>query len=92
MRYAARIDGNQQEIVNHFRLCGASVYILKLPVDILLGFNGKTVLVEIKDPQSAYGRRGANPNQLSFMQSWKGGTVALIDSIESADNLLKMMD
>ena len=91
MRYAARVDGNQASIVNHFRLCGASVYVLKLPVDLLVGFNNKTALVEIKDPTSAYGRRGANDNQRSFMETWKGGTVAIVDSIEAADRLLKVM-
>lgn len=91
MRFAARIDDNKREIVNHFRLCGASVYDLKLPVDLLIGFAGKTALVEIKNPDTAYGRKGANPNQQSFMSTWKGGTVALIDSIEAADRLLKVM-
>ena len=91
MRHAARTDGTQSAIVAHLRGRGASVYIVKLPVDLLVGFGNKTALVEIKDPTTRYGKKGANPNQASFMSTWKGGTVALIDSIEAADNLLGLM-
>jgi len=58
MRHAARVDSNQTEIVAAFRAIGASVFVLKLPVDLLVGYAGKTVLVEVKDPTSAYGKKG----------------------------------
>lgn len=90
-RYAARVDGNQADIVKALRSLGASVYVLKLPVDLLVGINGKTALVEVKDPNSAYGRRGLNPNQQAFSATWCGGTVALVDSIEAARRLIGVM-
>jgi hypothetical protein len=91
MRRAARVDANQAEIVGFMRAQGASVYLIQLPVDLLVGINGKTALVEIKDPKSSYGKKGMNENQKSFGSTWQGGTLCLIDSIEAADRLLKVM-
>ena len=91
MRYAARTDGNQSEIVEAMRAVGASVYVLKLPVDLMVGYNNRTSLVEIKDPSTPYGKKGANANQAKFMATWNGGAVALIDSVEAAMRLIKVM-
>lgn len=91
MRHAARVDGNQAAIVAALRASGASVFVLKLPVDLLVGYAGKTALVEIKDLSSRYGRKGLNQNQSAFLMGWNGGTVALIDSVEAAQNLIRMM-
>ena len=91
MRYAARSDANQSEIVAALRASGASVFVLKLPVDLLVGYAGKTALVEIKDPTSRYGKKGLNVKQSAFLMGWNGGTVALIDSVEAAQNLIRSM-
>ena len=48
MRKAAKTDANQAEIVAALRAVGASVWVIGLPVDILLGVAGKTLAVEIK--------------------------------------------
>lgn len=92
MRYAARVDANQEQIVSAMRAAGASVTILKLPVDLLVGHAGKTALVEVKDPNSSYGKKGLNENQRAFQAGWKGGIVAIVDSVESALRLLRMME
>lgn len=87
MRYAARVDVNQSEIVNAMRAAGAYVYVIGLPVDLLVGINGRTSLVEIKrDGKAKYTQL-----QQGFMANWKGGTVARIDSVEAALRLLKVM-
>lgn len=91
MRHAARVDANQAEIVAALRDAGASVYLIQLPVDLLVGYGGKTALVEVKNPNSRYGRAGANANQASWLEQWKGGTAAVIDSVEAAQRLLKLM-
>lgn len=91
MRRAARVDQNQAAIVAAMRDAGASVYLIQLPVDLLVGFGGKTALVEVKNPNSRYGRAGANANQASWLEHWKGGTAAVIDSVEAAQRLLKLM-
>lgn len=91
MRYAARTDANSDQIVSALRAAGAYVYHIKLPVDILVGYAGRTALVEIKDPKSQYGKRGMNANQRKFQEEWTGGTLAMVDSVEAALRLLKVM-
>lgn len=84
MRYAARVDANQEQIVSALRAAGATVLIIGLPVDLLVGHNNQTVLMEVKNPDSRYGKKGANDNQTVFMQTWRGGAVALVDGPEAA--------
>jgi len=48
MRYAARVDANQDAIVATLRAAGAYVWIIGLPVDLLVGYKNHTFLVEIK--------------------------------------------
>lgn len=45
---AKRVDANQEQIVSALRAAGAYVWIIGLPVDLLVGYNNRTVLVEIK--------------------------------------------
>ena len=91
MRYAARVDSNQAEIVQAMRDAGASVFIVGLPVDLLVGHAGKTALVEVKRRE---GKRQTPYTQLQkgFMLDWKGGTVATIVDVAGALALLKVME
>ena len=52
MRYAAKVDDNQSEIVKALRKAGAVVLItsqLKNAFDLLVGYRGNLFIVEIKD-------------------------------------------
>tara|TARA_R110000868_G_scaffold241481_1_gene496018 strand:+ start:319 stop:609 length:291 start_codon:yes stop_codon:yes gene_type:complete len=91
LRRAARVDANQAEIVAHMREMGACVYLIGMPVDLLVGINCKTALVEVKDPKSRYGKKGLNPNQQSFKDSWLGGTVCQVNDVQGATTLIKVM-
>ena len=84
MRRAARVDANQDAVVSALRAAGASVYVIGRPVDLAVGIRGTTILMEVKNPESKYGKNGANENQLKFMATWNGGPVALVDGPESA--------
>ena len=84
MRYAAKVDKNQQVIVETLRAAGAYVWIIGLPVDLVVGFKSHTFLVEIK--QNAKSRM--TPLQRDFFENWCGGTLARIDS---PDGALKMI-
>jgi uncharacterized protein YjeT (DUF2065 family) len=84
MRRAARVDANQAQVISALRAAGASVMVIGLPVDLLVGHNNVTMLMEVKNPDSRYGRSGANDNQTVFMQTWRGGAVALVDGPEAA--------
>ena len=80
MRYAARVDANQQQVVSALRAAGAYVYIIGLPVDLLVGYNNRTYLIEIKDGPS----KRLTRLQQDFFGNWHGGTLCRIDGPEAA--------
>ena len=76
MRHAKRVDANQDQIVVALRAAGASVWIISLPVDLLVGYKGHTFLVEIKTGS----KERLTALQADFFESWGGGTLVRIDS------------
>jgi len=52
-----------------------------------VGINQKTALVEIKSSSKAK----YTSHQEKWLETWKGGTVARIDSIDSAIQLIKIL-
>ena len=80
MRYAARVDANQDQIVSALRSAGAYVWIIGLPVDLLVGYKGHTFLVEIKTDN----KKKFTKLQTDFFENWSGSTLARIDNPESA--------
>jgi hypothetical protein len=80
MRYAARVDANQQAIVKALRDAGAYVWIIGLPIDLLVGYKNHTFLVEVKDGS----KKRLTALQEDFFLNWTGGTLARIDSPEAA--------
>jgi hypothetical protein len=80
MRYAARVDANQQAIVKALRDAGAYVWIIGLPVDLLVGYKNHSFLVEVKDGS----KKRLTALQEDFFLNWTGGTLARIDSPEAA--------
>jgi len=91
MRRASRRDDNEKAIVEALRAIGATVYYLDEPCDLLVGMNNKTLLMECKNPNSAYGKKGFNENQKHFAENWKGGPFCLVDSPESALRMLNLL-
>lgn len=83
MRRAARVDASQAQIVSALRAAGASVYLIGLPVDAIVGYKNMTMLMEFKTPGTQYGKK-PNDNQQAFMDSWHGGPVATINTPEAA--------
>ena len=80
----ARIDSNHKEIVKALRDAGATVVSMASlkhgTPDLLCGFNGETILMEIKrDAKAKF-----TPDQLDFMGKWKGGAISRVDSVEAA--------
>jgi len=80
MRYAARVDANQTQIVSALRAAGAYVWVIGLPVDLLVGYKNHTFLVEIKTDS----RKRLTKLQADFFDNWSGSTLARIDSPEAA--------
>ena len=80
MRYAARVDANQDQIVSALRAAGAYVWIIGLPVDLLVGYKGKTILMEIKTNS----KKRLTKLQKDFFENWTGGSLLRIESPEDA--------
>ena len=93
VRYAAKVDKNQAAIVSAMRSVGASVWVIGLPVDLLVGVAGKTALVEVKRLVGKRSPKAASytPLQVAFMAGWNGGTVATITDVDGALTLVKTM-
>ena len=84
MRYAARVDANQAQIVSALRAAGAYVWVIGLPVDLLVGYNNDTYLVEIKDGP----KKRLTKLQQDFFENWVGGTLCRIDGPEAALSMI----
>ena len=80
MRYAARVDENQAAIVKALRDPGAYVWIIGLPVDLLVGYKDRTLLMEVKTTS----KKRLTGLQADFFEKWTGGTLCRVDSPEAA--------
>ena len=80
MRYAARVDENQAAIVQALRDAGAYVWIIGLPVDLLVGYKDRTLLMEVKTTS----KKRLTGLQADFFEKWTGGTLCRVDSPEAA--------
>ena len=92
MRYANRIDANQNAIVDALRQCGATVRIISqgggIP-DLLVGYNGYTILMEVKDGDKSPSQRKLTEDEQKFFDDWRGGMLAIVNSVAEALDLLK---
>jgi hypothetical protein len=92
MRRAAKVDDNQAEIVKALRAVGATVRVVTqgngLP-DLLVGFRGQTVLIEVKDGKKPPSARKLTEAEQKFFDEWRGGLLAVVESVDDAIALLK---
>ncbi len=87
MRYANRIDANQNEIVETLRKEGAYVRIISqgngIP-DLLVGFKGKTFLMEVKDGDKVPSAQKLTTAEKKFFDEWTGRKLVIVNSKEQA--------
>ena len=88
MRKRGRVDANQREIVAVFRKAGATVEHLSnvgggCP-DIVVGYLGHNVLVEIKDGSKSPSARQLTPDQQKFHAEWQGAVAVVRNEVEAA--------
>ena len=92
MRYANRIDANQNKIVDALRKAGAVVRIISqgdgIP-DLLVGYKGYTILMEVKDGDKVPSARKLTEAEQKFFDDWRGGMLVVINSVEEAIETLK---
>lgn len=82
-RFNPKRDANEKEIVKFFKIQGISVVRLNTPMDLLLGYNKRNYLVEVKIEG-----KDLNKNQKEFVKEWRGQWI-MIDSIDQASRLSK---
>ena len=79
MRNAARTDATQGPIVRAIEAVGARVYYIKWPVDLLVAFRQRTILLECKS------RAGTlTAQQSEFIERWNGGEFYIVRTPEEA--------
>lgn len=87
----ARVDANQPAIVAALRGIGASVlHLHTLPncFDILVGYRGRTFLMEIKDPAQPPSKRQLTEGEAEFRRTWRGTTYHIVHSVDEAIGLV----
>jgi Holliday junction resolvase len=95
MRRAARIDANQEQVVSALRAAGATVQSLAgvgvgVP-DLLVGYQGKTLLLEVKDGKKPPSERRLTEDQVRWHGAWRGGPLAVVDGVDAALRVLGVM-
>tara|TARA_R110000822_G_scaffold32246_3_gene92746 strand:+ start:141 stop:428 length:288 start_codon:yes stop_codon:yes gene_type:complete len=85
---AAKIDANQEAVVTALRAAGATVQSLagvgKGAPDLLVGYKGQTMLMEVKDGFKPPSKKSLNEDQLRWHGVWNGGALAVVDSPDAA--------
>lgn len=87
MRRAAKVDANQAELVEVIRAMGGTVQTLaqvgKGCPDLLIGWRGKNLLVEVKDGSRPPSERVLTSDQKRWHSDWRGRVyiVATLDDL-----------
>jgi len=83
LRTASRVDANQADIVRALRGIGASVFHvhqLKNAFDILVGYRGRTFLMEIKTSE----KETLTPGEAEFKRTWRGSPYHIVYTSDQA--------
>lgn len=84
MRKAAKVDANQTQVVSVLRGYGASVQSLaavgKGVPDLLVGYRGKTYLLEVKNGNKFASQTKLTPDQQDWHLQWKGDKPVIVYS------------
>jgi len=88
MKTRARVDGNHREVVEALQAIGCSVQSLaatgKGCPDLLVGYQGRTVLLEVKA-----GRGKLTDQQAAWQFTWNGAPVCVVRSGDEAVAVLR---
>lgn len=91
IRTASRVDANQPAIVAALRGIGASVlhlHQLKNCFDLLVGYRGRTFLMEVKDPSQPPSKRQLTEGEAQFKAQWRGSTYHVVHTADEAIGLV----
>ncbi len=92
MRIAARIDENQPAIVDELReyqdvTVHSTAQLGKGFPDIIVGYNGRNYLFEIKNPEKPPSKRKLTPDEDRWHRDWMGQ----VHTIETVSDCLQVM-
>lgn len=91
MRRAAKVDDNQNLIVDGLRRMGCTVQILSAVghgcPDILVGVAGINLLMEIKDGSKVESATKLTPDQVKWHGEWRG-QVHVVKSLDHAIRII----
>ena len=91
MKLNARVDKNQKQITKYLRDLGATVQPLHMVgrgvPDLLIGWKGKNILVELKDGSLVPSRRKLTDDEKEWHETWRGQAVIA----NSFDELIKIL-
>jgi hypothetical protein len=91
--HKSRVDENHSDIVNALRQMGAYVIdcsALRNAFDLLVGYNGNTYIVEVKNGELPPSQRKLTKGELKCKAMFEavGVTYHVIESVEQAINLI----
>ena len=93
---AAKVDANQKDIVAALRKCGARVYVAssfgKGFPDLIVGYQGRFVLLEIKDGAKPPSAQKLTKDQEKFHAEWTGLPLYVVNSIAAAYRAVGIKD
>ena len=93
MKYGPKKDANHHLIIDVLRGNGVAIFDTStlgrgMP-DCVAWVRNAWHLVEIKNPESGYGRRGLNAIQKKWIAQWQGGPIYILRTIEEAEQFAK---
>jgi Holliday junction resolvase len=87
MRYGAKIDANQPEVVKALRKAGCTVQHLHAVgagcPDLLCALDGQVFLIEVKDGAKVPSAQKLTPDQVTWHAAW-AAEVHVVNSVEAA--------
>lgn len=92
-RHRGSKDGNHDEVAARFVALGCDVVDMHACgvrdfLDLVVGCAGVTHIVEVKNPETRYGRAGLTIGQSAFARDWRGGKVYVVTSPDEAEALV----
>lgn len=84
-KYAKKVDLNQQEILDALRqIPGCDVVVIGQPVDLLVGYKCRNLLIEVKQP----GEKPRTRKQREFLRMWHGQVRVCQSPLEAVELVL----
>lgn len=94
MRRAAKVDRNHAEIVAALERMGCTVQSLAQVgrgcPDLLAGFRGRNLCIEVKDGAKAPSRRQLTADEARWHAAWRG-QIATVASVDEAIALVQSL-